>query len=168
MGLNGAEDPDYEAEGLPYGAKDGPFSSVEELRAVLGMTADLYRSAAPEVTVDSGATKVDEQFASAVVLATVQGVTLEAAQEAVAERAEPAIPGAVSGRAAAAFGRGGPLYRVRVARSSTQDGSQSATGTATGPAMEALVRIEVGGQPPVQVLWRRYGLAPPPPPMSLE
>ena len=34
--LNGAEDADYEAEGLPYGAKDGPFQSVEELRQVLG------------------------------------------------------------------------------------------------------------------------------------
>jgi general secretion pathway protein K len=30
--VNGAEDPDYKAAGLPYGAKDGPFDSLEELQ----------------------------------------------------------------------------------------------------------------------------------------
>ena len=52
--LNGAEDPDYDAEGLPYGAKDGPFTSVEELRQVLGITPEIYRRLSQEVTVDSG------------------------------------------------------------------------------------------------------------------
>ena len=162
--LNGAEDPDYDAEGLPYGAKDGPFTSVEELRQVLGITPELYRRLAQEVTVDSGSAKVDEQFASAAVLAAVKGVTLEEAQITVDERNEPAIPGAVSGRAAAAFGRGGPLYRIRVARAAPNAASQSANGL----AMEALVRVDQGGKPPVQVEWRRYGLAPPPPPLVTE
>ncbi len=162
--LNGAEDPDYAAEGLPYGAKDGPFMSVEELRQVMGISQDLYRRLAPEVTVDSGKAKLDEQFASAVVLAAVQGVTLEEAQLVVTERNEPAIPGAASGRAAAAFGRGGPLYRIRVARAASLGGSQSTTGA----AMEALVLVEQGGQQPVQVQWRRYGLAPPPSPLVSE
>jgi hypothetical protein len=27
--------------------------------------------------------------------------------------------------------------------------------------MEALVRVEAGGQPPFQVIWRRYGMAAP-------
>jgi general secretion pathway protein K len=162
--LNGAEDPDYDAEGLPYGAKDGPFTSVEELRQVLGITPEIYRRLSQEVTVDSGNAKVDEQFASAVVLAAVKGVTLEEAQITVTERTEPAIPGAVSGRAAAALGRGGPLYRIRVARASSKGGSQSAKGL----AMEALVRVDPGGKPPVQVEWRRYGLAPPSPPLATE
>jgi len=156
--LNGAEDPDYAAEGLPYGAKDEPFSSVEELRQVLGITPEIYRRVAPELTVDSGKAKVEEQFASAVVLAAIKGVTLEEAQTTVEERTQAAIPGGVAGRAAAAFGRGGPLYRIRVSRT----GSGSTSQGTNGLAMEALVRIDQNIKPPVQVEWRRYGLGPPP------
>ena len=108
VGLNGAEDSDYAAEGLPYGAKDGPFTSVEELRQVLGVTPELYARLAPELTVDSGVDQVDQQFASAAVLAAVQGVPLEDAQAAVAERAQPKLPGAVPGAAAAALAGAGP------------------------------------------------------------
>jgi general secretion pathway protein K len=166
--LNGAEDPDYAAEGLPYGAKDGPFTSVEELRQVMGVAPDLYRRLAPEVTVDAGGAQVDEQFASAVVLAAIRGVSVDEAQLAVAERNQPAIPGAVPGGAAAALGRGGPLYRIRVARGSGQGAAPGdpQAGAAPGVAMEALVRVEPGGQQPFQVVWRRYGLAPPPPPLA--
>lgn len=163
--LNGAEDPDYAAEGLPYGAKDGPFTSVEELRQVMGITPDLYRRLAPEVTVDSGKAQADEQFASAVVLSATKGMTLEEAQQTVTERTESSVPGAVSGRAAAAaFGRGGPLYRIRVARAAPEAASQGANGL----AMEALVRVEQGRKPPARVEWRRYGLAPPPQPLVSE
>lgn len=164
-GPNGAEDPDYAAAGLPHGAKDGPFTSVEELRQVMGITPELYRRLAPELTVDSGVAQVDEQFASALVLAAVKGVTLEDAQLAVAERNRPALPGAVPGGAVAAQGRGGPLYRIRVARVSAapQALAAPAGGLPAGLAMEALVRVTQGGQPPLQILWRRYGLAPPPP-----
>jgi general secretion pathway protein K len=171
VGLNGAEDPDYAAEGLPYGAKDGPFSSVEELRQVLGVTPELYTRLAPELTVDSGVEQVDQQFASAVVLAAVQGVPLEDARAAVAERTESRL-GALTGRTAAASGRGGPVYRIRVARAASSDGSplppdrpsDGAASGAAGLAMEALVRLDQGGKPPFRIIWRRYGLAPPPPP----
>jgi general secretion pathway protein K len=169
-GLNGAEDPDYAAEDLRYGAKDGPFASVEELRLVMGMAPELYRRLAPEVTVDTGVAQVDEQFASPAVLAAVQGVTLEEAQLAVVERTQPAFPGALPGGGVATQGRGGPLYRIRVARATADaDAAGVAATTAgqptgvNGPAMEALVHVVQGGQPPVRVLWRRYGLAPPPP-----
>lgn len=162
--LNGAEDPDYDAEGLPYGAKDGPFSSIEELRQVMGITKELYRRLAPEVTVDSDKAQVDEQFASAVVLSATKGMTLEDAQMTVAERTESSVPGAVSGRAAAVIGRGGPLYRIRVARAAPGAASQDANGL----AMEALVRVEQGSTLPVRVEWRRYGLEPPPEPLVSE
>ena len=49
--LNGAEDRDYRAAGLKYGAKDGPFEMVEELQQVLGMNNDLYSRAAPALSV---------------------------------------------------------------------------------------------------------------------
>ena len=171
VGLNGAEDSAYAAEGLPYGAKDGPFTSVEELRQVLGVTPELYARLAPELTVDSGVDQVDQQFASAAVLAAVQGVTLEDAKAAVAERTDPRL-GAITGSAAAVSGRGGPVYRIRVARAASIDDSlagpdQPSDGTPAGVAglaMESLVRIEQGGKPPFKVVWRRHGLAPPPPP----
>jgi general secretion pathway protein K len=173
VGLNGAEDPDYAAAGLPYGAKDGPFTSVEELRQVLGVTPDLYARLAPELTVDSGGQQVDQQFASAAVLAAVQGVPLEDAQATVAARTQPALPGAVPAGAAAVSGRGGPVYRIRVARGAGVPDPSGASGRAaaggdaapvgpTGLAMEALVRVEQGARPPIKVIWRRYGVAPPP------
>jgi general secretion pathway protein K len=180
VGLNGAEDSNYAAEGLPYGAKDGPFTSVEELRQVLGVTPDLYARLAPELTVDSGTEQVEQQFASAAVLAALQGVPLADAQATVAERTQSQVPGGVPGHTSAASGRGGPVYRIRVARAAaaTADPSaapaQPAGGAGTAPvgasglAMEALVRIEQGGKPPVQIIWRRYGLAPPPPPPPPE
>jgi general secretion pathway protein K len=168
-GLNGAEDPDYEAEGLPYGAKDGPFTSIEELRQVLGVSQDLYRRLAPEVTVDAGTAQVDGQFASAPVLAATLGVTMEEAQLAIAERNQPVLPGGVPGQGAAGQGRGGPLYRIRVARGGEPAAVDPGAGAAPGQgaqaasqvAMEALVRVEAGGQPPFQVIWRRYGMAAP-------
>jgi len=171
VGLNGAEDSAYAAEGLPYGAKDGPFPSVEELRQVLGVTPELYARLAPELTVDSGVDQVDQQFASAAVLAAVQGVPLEDARAAVLERTDPRL-GASTGSTAAVSGRGGPVYRIRVARAASIDDSlvrpdQPSGGTQAGVAglaMECLVRIEQGGTPPFKVVWRRYGLAPPPPP----
>jgi general secretion pathway protein K len=174
-GLNGAEDPDYAAAGLPYGAKDGPFSSVEELRQVLGVTPDLYARLAPELTVDSGGQQVDQQFASAAVLAAVQGVPLEDAQATVAARTQPQLPGAVPAGPAAVSGRGGPVYRIRVARGAAgpdpygasglaSAGGDAAPGGPAGLAMEALIRVEQGARPPMKLIWRRYGVAPPPPP----
>jgi general secretion pathway protein K len=69
--VNGAEDPDYRAAGMLYGAKDQPFSSVEELRQVLGMTPELYRTLAPALTVYSRRSKVNPIFAPRLVLLAV-------------------------------------------------------------------------------------------------
>ncbi len=175
VGLNGAEDPAYAAAGLPYGAKDGPFTSVEELRQILGVTPDLYARLAPELTVDSGTDQIDQQFASAAVLAAAQNVPLADAQATVAARTQPNLPGAVPAGPAAGSGRGGPVYRIRVARGvgvpdpsggseRASAGDDAAPVGATGLAMEALIRVEQGGRPPIKVIWRRYGVAPPPPP----
>lgn len=65
--LNGAEDPDYQAAGIEYGAKDAGFSSVSELRLVLGMTPDLYRKLEPALTVHSGMRTADASLASPLV-----------------------------------------------------------------------------------------------------
>lgn len=65
--LHGAEDKEYEDAGLPYGAKDNPFESVDELQQVLGMTPELFARVRPYLTVyTASATRPD--FASAPVL----------------------------------------------------------------------------------------------------
>ena len=144
--LNGAEDGEYEAAGFPYGARDGPFESVEELREVLGMTRALYQRLAPDLSVDNRTGRVDQRFASAAVLAALQGLSLEDAQRYVEERAAPVVPGAEQ---AAPVDRGGPLYRIRVTL---------ADEAGAGRSMEALVEVQRGRTPPFEVRWRRYGL----------
>ncbi|WP_434212963.1 general secretion pathway protein GspK [[Pseudomonas] boreopolis] len=64
----GAEDGDYAAAGLPYGAKDAPFQSLGELRLILGMTPELYRRLLPNVTLFSARSQPDPRFAPAPVL----------------------------------------------------------------------------------------------------
>ena len=64
----GAEDRDYGAAGLPYGARDRPFATVQELQQVLGMDAELYRRLAPYVTIYSGLARPSPDFAQAPVL----------------------------------------------------------------------------------------------------
>ncbi|HEX2201008.1 MAG TPA: hypothetical protein VHH93_03210, partial [Gammaproteobacteria bacterium] len=61
--LQGAEDEDYQAANLPYGAKDHDFNCVEELQQVLGMTPALYRKLAPLLTVHSHRPNVDINLA---------------------------------------------------------------------------------------------------------
>jgi general secretion pathway protein K len=144
--LNGAEDGDYEAAGLPYGARDEPFQSVDELRQVLGMTRELYQRLAPDLSVDNESGGVDQQFASAPVLAALQGLSLEDAQRYVEERNAPVLEDA---QQPAAVNRGGPLYRIRV-------GLADADGATRG--MEALMLLQPGQTPPFEIRWRRYGL----------
>lgn len=72
--LNGAEDADYAAAGLPYGAKDDLFASVTELRQVLGMTAELYQKLLPYITVYSRQAGISPQVASQTVLMAVPGL----------------------------------------------------------------------------------------------
>lgn len=148
--LNGAEDPDYEAAGRPLGAKDAPFVAVEELQQVLGITPELYARLAPELTVDAERDQVDQTFATAAVLAAVQGIGLAEAELQVAQRDQPTLPGGQTARAA---NRGGPLYRIQV--------REQREGAAR--AMEALIALSPGQPQPCQVRWQRFGqLAAPP------
>jgi len=66
--LNGAEDADYEADGLAYGAKDAPFERIEELQQVFGMTASLYQALSRYVSVNSASKGVNPMMASRQVL----------------------------------------------------------------------------------------------------
>lgn len=80
----GAEDPEYAAAGLPYGAKDAPFETVAEIEQVLGMTPAIYTLAAPYLTVFTGSGTPDASVAQAPVLTAMglDGKALVAAREA--------------------------------------------------------------------------------------
>jgi len=163
--LNGAEDRDYQAAGLPWGAKDAAFEAVEELQQVLGMTAPLYQAVAPALTVYTGATGVDARLAPRQVLLALsdggagdgtgaQGVDdyLSARAEAAAGAA-PAFPGA---------GQGAGVQRAR-ARVYTIHAEARTPGGAVF-AREAVVRLGGGGQAIRIEAWRQGArwLFPPP------
>lgn len=82
----GAEDADYEAADLPYGASDYPFRLAQELQQVLGMDYELYRKVADWITVYGGMGRPNASFAPAELLPLFTGVTPELAQQIVAQR----------------------------------------------------------------------------------
>jgi len=93
-----AEDPEYAAAGLPYGAKDAPFEAVSELELVLGMPQELAARMADHVTVYTGRALPDPNFAGSVVLRASgidPGPVLAARQaaEPAPGAAGPAAPG---------------------------------------------------------------------------
>ena len=94
----GAEDEEYAVAGKPYGAKDGPFESVDELQLVKGVTPPLYRALRPALTVHSRLARVNPAAAPRLVLlALLDGNDAEVdqymAQRAVNLRArQPAPP----------------------------------------------------------------------------
>jgi general secretion pathway protein K len=67
----GAEDPQYEAAGKPYGARDNAFQTITELQQVLGMTPALYQRLAPLITIYSGLARPNPSFAPPEVLAAM-------------------------------------------------------------------------------------------------
>ncbi len=89
--LNGAEDRDYEAAGLPWGAKDAAFTAVEELQQVLGMNAPLYEAVAPALTVHTGSQGIDAKSAPREVLMALPGSEAEAVVAPLAARAEAPV-----------------------------------------------------------------------------
>lgn len=64
----GAEDPDYAAAGMPYGAKDALFETVAEVEQVLGMTPRVFELIEPHLTIYSGRAQPDPQYAQGPVL----------------------------------------------------------------------------------------------------
>lgn len=69
----GAEDDEYRSAGYSYGAKDGPFNTVEELRLVNGMTSELFNTVAPLFTVYSNQPGIDAMHAPIDVLIAISG-----------------------------------------------------------------------------------------------
>ena len=95
----GAEDPQYAAAGLAWGAKDAPFETVAEVEQVLGMTPALYARLAPHLTIFSGLPMADPRFATPEVLQSmgIDAVPVLAARERPPQPGEASFVGAGSG-----------------------------------------------------------------------
>ncbi|QBQ53538.1 general secretion pathway protein GspK [Nitrosococcus wardiae] len=124
--LQGAEDKDYMAAGLPYGAKDGPFEDITELQQVLGISLELYQRLENFLTVYSEQPGIDPAVAPRGVLLAIPGIDFEAIEIYLEERrarqmmgeAPPPLPPVGGGYLAQAQGL---AYSVR-AEAKTEGG----------------------------------------------
>ena len=134
----GAEDPQYAAAKLPYGAKDRPFETLSELRLVLGMDPSLFEKMRPHLTVWSGLARPNPAFASQPVLQAM-GMGAEQAAGVVAQREGPpaGIPGGGDGGAdGLAIAQGSGTYSIS---------SQATRPDGTRVRIQAAIRIGGGG-----------------------
>ncbi len=148
VSLNGAEDPDYAAAGLEYGARDEPFTSVEELQQVLGISFDLYERLEPAVTVYSGSAQINAQAAPPEALMALPGMTPEGCQQFVDDRSSFSVDGGPppvlpAGVATSLAGGAGRTYSVRAHARLENDAMAE---------LEAVVRLQKSGQRAFTVL----------------
>ena len=90
--LHGAEDNDYRHAGLDWGARDGLFASVDELRYVLGMTHELFERLAPYVTVHSSQNDVNLKYAPAWLFTVLTNTEREPTETPLVDDTQPAGP----------------------------------------------------------------------------
>lgn len=148
---SGAEDADYESAGYPYGAKDAPFESVEELQQVMGMNYEIYRQVEPAVTVYSGRSEINLSVAPREVLMTQPGVTPDMVDQYIQDRQQaadlgappPAFPGA-----GAPVARGGGLTYSVESRAVMPNGASS--------TLDAVIRMHISpaGRPFSVMRWK--------------
>jgi general secretion pathway protein K len=84
--MNGAEEPEYQAAGLPYKPANAWFQSIEELQLVLGFTPALFQRLANVITVYSRQPGLNVQIAAREALLAVPGLTAEQVDQYVGER----------------------------------------------------------------------------------
>ena len=89
----GAEKTEYEAAGLPYGPRNGPFQSIEELDQVLGMTDGAYQHLRHTVTVYARQRRLDPQWASRATLLSLPGLSESQVHNFIERRDERAAEG---------------------------------------------------------------------------
>ncbi len=106
----GAEDKDYAAAGLAYGARDGVMEMPEEIQQVIGVSPVVYRRLAPDITVDCLRAGIEPLAATPAVLAAIPGADpteIERFLRARREAAMPAVDGGEGVRTVPPFTSGG-------------------------------------------------------------
>lgn len=84
----GAEDNRYNTAGLAYGAKDGPFNSIDELRLVLGMTEKIFQQIKPALTIYSHQPGINPTLASRESLMAIPGAQADIIDEFLSARGD--------------------------------------------------------------------------------
>ncbi len=146
----GAEDEDYEAAGYPYGAKDAPFDTVQEIQQVMGMDYDIYRQIEPAITVYSRNAGINLAVAPLEALRAMPDISEEEARAFIEQRqqVEPGDPLPVLPNGQAVVARGGGLaYSVR-SKAILPNGHQA--------ELDATIRLggTVQGRPFQLMRWR--------------
>lgn len=137
---NGAKKPQYEAAGLAYGPRNGPFATVEEARMVLGMDASLWATVAPALTIWSGRERPNTEHAQPLALASIPGLGAAGAKAVLDARAQS--------NGAAIAGGNGVTHTIR-AEAILDDGTRS--------SLTSTIRlrgIRSGNQPYAVLRWR--------------
>lgn len=79
--LNGIEDGDYFAAGLPWSSRDDAFVSIDELKYLPGIDQGLFERMAPLVTVHSGRPGIDLENAPPILVKALTGERVEPANQ---------------------------------------------------------------------------------------
>jgi general secretion pathway protein K len=98
----GAEDPQYAAAKLPYGAKDRPFETLSELRLVLGMDPVLFEKMRPYLTLYSGLARPSPAYAGKPVLQAL-GMDEAQATAVLGQRENPGAAGPVAAQGSGTY-----------------------------------------------------------------
>ena len=131
----------YVAAGRDYGPRHGPFASLEELQMVLGMEPGIYRKLVGQITIWSGRNAPDPNYAPALAMQAIPGMTPEQANAAYAARQQP---GAKPGLGASQ----GVTHSIR---------SEATLPDGTRAVLRATVRLQgarAGAQPYAVLRWQ--------------
>ncbi|MFQ5467752.1 MAG: general secretion pathway protein GspK [Kiloniellaceae bacterium] len=157
---NGAEDPAYRRAGLPYGAKDAPFETLEELRQVLGMTPAIFERVRPGLTVHGRQRQPHAATAPPLVRAALAGEVLNDTPPDAAPADDGIPPIADDADAADAAGVTevptplGPVDSEAPQRSRARAvfiHAEARTDSGAVFARDAVVRVETGEDLPFEV-----------------
>jgi len=133
--LNGIEDKDYLAAGLPWTSRDDAFVSIDELKYLPGVDQGLFKRMAPLVTVYSGRAGIDIENAPPILVTILVGDQISPATQR-------------DGGAGAANRRNRQLGTFHIYAS-------VAAGSGTVASIEAVVTTSRSAGKPVTILeWR--------------
>jgi len=150
---HGAEADVYKLQGLAYGPRNQPFTSVAEVQQVLGMNYELYRKIEPAITIYAATPKPNAAFAPLEVLMTFPGMTPELAQQIIAARqqmqpGQPAPPLTLPDGTPIVVNGGGTTYTIK---------SRATLANGASAVLDASIRlggVAAGGRPYAVLRWR--------------
>ncbi len=131
----GAEGSDYLSAGYPWTPRDGAFSSVEELRYVMGMTQQLFNEMTPFVTVYSEQSGIDLEFTAPFLITAMKEQNIASAANHQPRNNSQSMAAAGSG-----------TYHIYVS---------SVNNEGIGASAETVIRIVHDDERPYQMLYWR-------------